>query len=149
MWDGKQDSVVSACRVEPGTASDVAQILQIVKANWCTFAIKGGGHSRAYDASKSVGGVTIDMGRMSNVEVADDGESAWVGPGQTLIGTYRALEPHNLTQVGGRVDSVGMAGYTMGGGLSNLAQKVGLAVDNVLQFEVRSSLRYHQRFGNG
>lgn len=31
---------------------------------------------------------------------------------------------------------MGVAGYTMGGRFSNLSPKMGLAVDNVLEFEV-------------
>lgn len=136
IWDAKQAEVTPACRVEPSSTSDVAQVLSILTRNSCTFAIKGGGHSRAVDASNSVGGVTVDMNKLDAIEVAADRESARLGAGLTLLQAYRGLEPLGLSNVGGRVSSVGVAGYTMGGGFSNLSPKMGLAVDNVLEFEV-------------
>lgn len=136
IWDAKQQEVRPACRAEPSSTADVASILQILTTNWCTFAIKGGGHSRAVDASNSVGGVTIDMNRFNSVEVSEDRTTARLGAGLTLGPAYRALEAYGLTFVGGRVDSVGIAGYTMGGGISNLSPQYGLAVDNVFEYEV-------------
>ncbi|EKG14375.1 hypothetical protein MPH_08466 [Macrophomina phaseolina MS6] len=136
IWDAKQAEVTPSCRVEPSTTSDVADVLSILVRNACTFAIKGGGHSRAVDASNSDGGVTVDMNRLHAVDIAEDRRSARLGAGLTLLQAYRALEPKRLSNVAGRVSSVGIAGYTMGGGFSNLTPKLGLAVDNVLEYEL-------------
>jgi hypothetical protein len=59
-----------------------------------------------------------------------------MGAGLTLGQSYRGLELYNLTSVGGRVESVGLAGYTMGGGFSPLGPKYGFATDNVFEYEV-------------
>lgn len=140
IWDAKQAAVTPACRVEPSNVADVTQILAILTQHWCTFAIKGGGHSRAVDASNSVGGVTVDMNRLDAVEVAADRQSARLGAGLVLREAYQGVEAEGVSFVGGRVASVGLAGYTMGGGFSNLTPKMGLAVDNVLGYEVRVSI---------
>ncbi|CEJ81970.1 hypothetical protein VHEMI02066 [[Torrubiella] hemipterigena] len=136
IWDGKQAEVVSACRVEPQDTSEVVKTLEILTKHWCTFAIKGGCHSRALDASKSSGGVTIDMNRFNQAVPEPDRQSAWLGSGLTLFKAFGQLEAFGLTFIGGRVDTVGVAGFTMGGGFSNLTPKHGLAADNVFEYEL-------------
>ncbi|GME33568.1 putative FAD binding domain protein [Neofusicoccum parvum] len=136
IWDAKQQEVRPACRVEPSSAADIAQVLGILVDNWCNFAVKGGGHSRHADDSNSVGGVTVDLDRINTVEVAADGLSARVGGGATSIQVYSALEPRNLSFVGGRVGSVGVGGFTLGGGTSPFSNKYGWSLDNVYEYEV-------------
>lgn len=136
VWDMKQQEARPACRIEPKTSTEVAAALHIVVANWCRFAVKGGGHSTNFDASNSAGGVTIDLHNMDQVKLSDDRKSAELGPGLVLVEAYRALEPYNLTFIGGRVADVGLPGFTLGGGISNLSPQYGLAVDNVFEYEV-------------
>lgn len=143
IWDEKQREVKPACRVEPSGSTDVAKILEIVTTHWCRFAVKGGGHAQAIDASNSIGGVTIDLHKMDRVDIVDDQTRAYLGSGLVLGEAYGALEPHNLTFVGGRVADVGVAGFTIGGGVSNLSPQYGLAVDNVFEYEVRNFPPYH------
>ncbi|KAF4535233.1 FAD binding domain containing protein [Lasiodiplodia theobromae] len=136
IWDAKQQEVRPACRVEPSNAAEVAQVLEILVGNWCRFAVKGGGHSRHPDDSNSVGCVTIDLDRMNAVEVAADKASARVGGGATLLQVYRALERYDLSFVGGLVATVGVGGFTLGGGRSALSNRYGWALDNVYEYEV-------------
>ncbi|ETS79957.1 hypothetical protein PFICI_07486 [Pestalotiopsis fici W106-1] len=137
IWDKKQQDAQPACRVTPVTAAEVAQALTIVSSHWCRFAVKGGGHSTNVDASNSVGGVTIDLGDMDHIDLAPDGRSwADLGPGLVLSDAYTYLEQYNLTNIGGRVADVGLPGYLIGGGISNLSPQYGLAVDNIYEYEV-------------
>lgn len=137
IWDAKAQEVQPACRVEPSDAAEVARVLEIAVENQCQVAIKSGGHSTNRDASNSVGGVTIDLVRINHVRLLDDHTQADFGPGLILRDAYAALEPFNLTNFGGRTADVGLAGYTIGGGLTALAPKFGLALDNVFEYEVR------------
>ncbi|KAI3539721.1 FAD binding domain-containing protein [Colletotrichum filicis] len=136
IWDMKQQEVVPACRVEPTTASQVSRVVAITVDNWCRFAIKGGGHMTNLDASNSVGGITIDLHLMDHVEISEDRTKANLGPGHVLRDAYLALEKHNLTMVGGRTADVGLPGFTIGGGLSDLGPQYGLAVDNVWEYQL-------------
>lgn len=140
IWDQKQQEAMPACRVVPTTTDEVATALEIVTANWCRFAVKGGGHSPIVDASNSVGGVTIDLSSLDHIELASDLSWADAGPGLVLSDMYLYLEPYNLTNIGGRVADVGLPGYTIGGGISNLAPQYGLAVDNVFEYTVRAHI---------
>ncbi|KAI9035692.1 FAD-binding oxidoreductase [Aspergillus affinis] len=135
IWDAKQQEAHPACRVEPSSAQDVASILDILVGHWCYFSVKGGGHSRNPEDSNSVGGVTVDLNRLSSVEVLLGGTKARIGGGATTLQVYRALEAHNLSFVGGRVGSVGMGGFTLGGGTSPFSNKYGWSLDNVYEYE--------------
>ncbi|CAG8410386.1 unnamed protein product [Penicillium salamii] len=136
VWDGKQQEVQSACRVEPSTAQDVTKIMATLVHHWCPFAVKSGGHAQNADDSVSVGGVTIDLNLINHIEVAQDQQTVDVGSGSTIYDIYHSLEVFNLTTIGARVGDVGVGGFALGGGISNLAPKYGLAVDNILQYEV-------------
>ncbi|OGM51271.1 FAD binding domain protein [Aspergillus bombycis] len=136
IWDAKQQEVRPACRVEPSTASEVSQVLDILVHNWCYFSVKGGGHSRNPGDSNSVGGVTVDLDRMTQVDILDPGNRARVGGGATSYHVYEALDAHNLSFVGGRVGTVGVGGFTLGGGTSPFSGKYGWALDNVYEYEV-------------
>lgn len=138
VWDAKQQEVQSACRVAPTNSQEVAQVLTVLTTHWCRFAVKGGGHARNADDSVSVGGVTVDMVNMKSVQVSDDRTQAKLGSGHVLYTLYSALEAYNLSTTGGRVADVGLGGFALGGGVSNFSPKYGLAVDNVLEYEVRN-----------
>lgn len=137
VWDQKQQEVISACRVTPNSAQEVASILQTLVNNSCRFAVKSGGHARNPDDSVSVEGVTIDLVRMKSLEPSSDRETVRLGAGNTLYTIYSGLEQYNLSTIGGRVADVGLGGYALGGGLSDASPKYGLAVDNIFEYEVR------------
>lgn len=142
IWDAKQQEVHPSCRIEPSNASDVAKLLNILVDHWCYFSVKGGGHSRNAGDSNSVGGVTVDLDLLTQVEVLDNGTRARIGGGATSIQAYEALESHNLSYVGGRVASVGLGGFTLGGGTSPFSNKYGWALDNVFEYEVCFALQH-------
>ncbi|KAI0426295.1 FAD-binding domain-containing protein [Xylaria sp. FL1042] len=136
IWDQKQLQTIYSCRVEPTSADEVSSVLSILTMNWCRFAVKCGGHSRFPDDSVSVGGVTIDMGRINTTLVSEDQRTARVGGGSTSRQVFGALEPYGLAYLGGRVGQVGMGGFTLGGGTSVLSAKYGWALDNVFEYEI-------------
>lgn len=136
VWDAKQQNVRSACRVEPRSPEDVSTILGVLVDTSCDFAVKSGGHAQNPDDSVSVGGVTIDLQRMRATEVFPDRTRVKLGAGHVLHSVYTDLEKYNLTTLGGRAASVGLGGYTLGGGLSHLSPMYGMAKDNVFEYEL-------------
>lgn len=125
--------------MQPLYTEDVSYIIQTLVDQRCRFAVKGGGHSREKDDSNSAGGVTIDLQLMRSVKLSEDKTQVRLGAGHTLYSAYLELEKYDLTFLGGRADSVGIAGFTLGGGYSNLSPKYGLAMDNVFEYEVRDA----------
>ncbi|KAL1634104.1 hypothetical protein SLS58_010802 [Diplodia intermedia] len=136
VWDAKQLASHRACRIEPATAKEVAAVLGILASNWCKFAVKSGGHTSSRDASNSVGGVTVDLKRINQVELSDCKTQTRVGTGAIWGDVYRTLEPQELSVIGGRVDDVGVGGLAMGGGVSFLSARHGWALDNILEYEI-------------
>ena len=57
------------------------------------------------------------MTRFSDVVYNEEAQTADIGAGLIWDDVYAALEPYNVTVVGGRVTGVGVAGFTLGGGL--------------------------------
>ncbi|EGP86399.1 uncharacterized protein MYCGRDRAFT_104786 [Zymoseptoria tritici IPO323] len=135
-WTEQQSEEEPACFVDPESAHDVAQILTIAKEARCPFAVKGGGHTSFAGASSINGGISIDMRKMNVVTPNENGTVVSVGPGSRWKQVYDAIEPLNITVVGGRVASVGVAGLTTGGGLSFFTGLHGFACDNVQNYEV-------------
>lgn len=141
VWDAKQQEVRSACRVTPTSSQQVSEIIDRLTIHWCRFAVKSGSHARNANDSVSAGGVTIDLVDMKSVEMLKDPSWAKVGAGHVLGSLYTSLEAKNLSFVGGRAADVGLGGYLLGGGLSNWSPKYGLALDNILEYEVSSEER--------
>lgn len=65
-----------------------------------------------------------------------NGSVARIGGGAVTAEVYSTLGARNLSFVGGRVGSVGVGGYSTGGGTSPTSSREGWAVDNIYEYEV-------------
>jgi len=59
------------------------------------------------------------MYRFADVVYNPSTQTADIGAGLVWDDVYAALEPHGVNVIGGRVSGVGVAGFTLGGGLFN------------------------------
>jgi len=80
--------------------------------------VKGGGHATNPGFS-STPGVHISMTRFNDIVVRKDNQTVEIGAGLTWTDVYTHLVPKGLTVVGGRLNGVGVAGLTLGGGECN------------------------------
>ncbi|KAI0114287.1 FAD-binding domain-containing protein [Hypoxylon sp. NC0597] len=125
-----------ACIAVPDSTSDVQQLMKVLVANGAPFAIRSGGHStNPFDANID-GGVLIALDKLNQVTYDAATGHALLGPGARWDAVYSALDPYNVTVVGGRVMNVGVGGLILGSGLSYLSDLYGLACDNVVGSEV-------------
>ncbi|KAL0931572.1 FAD binding domain-containing protein [Colletotrichum truncatum] len=126
------------CILKPNSTSHVSMAIKALnseKAGRCWFvAIRGGGHSN-FPASNTNSGVTIDLVRLSTLDLEID-ESVSIGSGNRWGKVYQYLEPRGLMVAGGREGTVGVAGLLLGGGFSWYSGNVGFAADNVIEYEV-------------
>ncbi|KAI0290497.1 FAD-binding domain-containing protein [Russula brevipes] len=125
----------STCSVEPGSAEDVSKILRILGPSRTPFAVKGGGHAWNPGFSSTTG-VQIAMSRFSEMKVNSAIGTVEVGAGLTWDQVYRALDGTGVNVIGGRVPGVGVAGLTLGGGYSFKSSQYGLAIDNIVGYEL-------------
>ena len=80
------------------------------------FAVKGAGHITNPGFS-STPGVHISMSRFNDIVVHEDSETVEIGAGLTWTDVYKHIVPKGINVVGGRIDGVGVAGLTLGGGM--------------------------------
>jgi FAD/FMN-containing dehydrogenase len=74
------------------------------------------------------------------VDLAADNQTARIGGGANTRQIFAALNPLGLSYVGRRVGSVGIGGYTLGGGTSVVSAQYGWALDNTFEYEVGFSM---------
>ncbi|PBK85371.1 FAD dependent oxidoreductase [Armillaria gallica] len=128
-------SQVSRCSVEPGSAEDVGITLGILGKTKTPFGIKGGGHATNPGFSSTTG-VQIAMTRFNEVTYDPATQTAVIGAGNIWDDVYEILDAQGVNVVGGRVTGIGVAGFTLGGGYSWLSNQYGLALDNVVAYEL-------------
>lgn len=121
--------------VRCASSQDVAHCIRFALARTLSVAVKGGGHSYAGNTVQD-GGILIDLGPMNAVSVDPDARTAKVGAGARWAAVDEATQQHGLATPGGTVSSVGVSGFTLGGGGGWLTRKHGLAVDNLISAEV-------------
>jgi FAD/FMN-containing dehydrogenase len=120
------------------SAADVVEAVRFASEHGLLVAVRGGGHDYAGN-SVCDGGLVIDLSRMRGVRVDPGSRTARVQGGARWRDVGAAAEPHGLAGTGGTVSTVGVGGYTLGGGFGHLSRQRGLAVDNLLSAEVVTS----------
>lgn len=115
--------------------NDVIECVNFVRENSIEFSVRSGGHDYS---GKSVidDGLVIDLSRLNSIRINPEKRTALAESGNTWGRFDEEAQKHGLATTGGTVSTVGIAGYTLGGGTGYLARKHGLAVDNLLSAEV-------------
>jgi FAD/FMN-containing dehydrogenase len=134
VWNGRFDrrpAAIIRCR----EADDVKAAVDFARRRGLRLAVKGGGHSNA-GHSTIEDGLLIDLSLMKGVEVDPRSKTARVQPGVKWGEFNPVAEKHGLATPGGTVSTVGVSGFTLGGGGGYLTRKYGMAVDNLLSAEV-------------
>ncbi len=134
VWNARFDhrpALVVRCR----STSDVVTAIDFARAQGLPVSVKGGGHDYA---GNTVGenSLLVDLGEMNAVVVEPDERRVTVEAGATWADVDAATQARGLATPGGTVSTVGIAGFTLGGGAGWLARKYGLAADNLLAAEV-------------
>ena len=75
--------------------------------------------------------MTIDLVNLNEVIVSSDNTQTLVSPGNKWSDVYSHLDPLGLFVIGGRVADIGVGGLTLGGGISFISRRYGLACDNI------------------
>jgi FAD/FMN-containing dehydrogenase len=119
--------------VEASGAADVRTALVIAREHDLPFAVQATGHGTRVPSD---GGVLVKTSRMATVLVDPDRGVAHVGAGARWGEVLAAAAPFGLAPLSGSSPDVGVAGYTLGGGLGWLARLHGFAADSLLRAEV-------------
>ncbi len=150
LWDYVNTYWASQARVpkpalviKPGNSEQLSRIVKILAKAFLAssskepvqFAVRSGGHSPNAGFASVEAGIVIDLSQFNSIELSDDHKTVAIGTGQNWGSVFRRLEPHGLAVAGGRASSVGVAGLTLGGGLSFYSPQVGFVCDAMVSFE--------------
>lgn len=119
--------------IEATTAADVRTGVLAARDRDVPFAVYATGHGGPMPegdvvvvTTAGLGGVVVDPGR----------RIARVGAGTRWADVIAAAAPFGLAPLSGTSPTVGVAGYTLGGGLGWLSRRFGFAADSVVRAEI-------------
>jgi FAD/FMN-containing dehydrogenase len=114
-------------------ARDVQAAVVAARDHGLPFAVQATGHGTRTPCD---GGLLLKTSLMAEVLVDPDRRVARVGPGARVGDVVAAAAPCGLTPIAGSHASVGVAGFTLGGGYGPLSRRHGFAADNLLRADV-------------
>src|SRR4051812_10304490 len=131
-WGGGIDQR-PAIVAEPLDAADVQTAVLAARDRGLPLTVQGTGHG-TYVACD--GGLLLRTGRMDRVLVDPARRIARVGAGARWEQVIAAAAPFGLAPPAGSHGSVGVAGYTLGGGVGWLSRKHGYGADNLVRADL-------------
>ena len=135
-WSTACGNLHPACILYPQTGSEVSAIVNALRENNETFAVKSGGHNPNLYFSSVDGGPLLSTGKLNEVVLDPTTETARVGPGNLWNDVHAALEGTGYSTVGGRLGIVGVGGYLLGGGMSFMSTEHGWAANSIVAVDI-------------
>ncbi|WP_433594201.1 FAD-binding oxidoreductase [Nocardia sp. CA-145437] len=123
----------AAAVVVASSAADVAATVRVAVETGYTVAVRATGHGVLPTPADSI---LIDTTLLDAVSIDRDQRTATVGAGVRWQQVLDAAAPFGLAGLAGSSTSVGVVGYTLGGGLGPIARTYGFAADHVTAMEV-------------
>jgi FAD/FMN-containing dehydrogenase len=121
--------------VFPETADDVVALVNYARRNGLRVVPQGTGHN-AQPIVWDAGMILLSTSRMRGVEIDVEGRRARVAAGTEWLEVTEQASQHGLAPLAGSSPNVGVIGYCLGGGISWLGRKHGLAANSVLAIEI-------------
>jgi FAD/FMN-containing dehydrogenase len=119
----------------PESAADIVAVVRWARSRGLRVAPQGTGHNAA--AMGSLGHtVLVKTERMRGVEIDPKTRTARVEAGVLWAEVSEAAADHGLAALAGSSPDVGVVGYSLGGGISWLARRYGLAANSVTAVEL-------------
>src|SRR4051812_7536697 len=130
-WNLAVDQRPAAVAI-PETADDVAEVVRFARANGLRVAGQATGHNAHTLAPGLEHTVLAKTHEMRAVEVDPVARIARAEAGALWMDVTSAATVHGLAALAGSSPDVGVAGYSLGGGISWLARRYGLATNSVV-----------------
>jgi FAD/FMN-containing dehydrogenase len=118
---------------EAATPADVRAAVVTARDHDLPLAVQGTGHGTHVPSD---GGLLLKTSAMGEVLVDPDRRIARVGPGARWAEVIAAAAPFGLAPLSGSSPTVGVAGYTLGGGVGWLSRTHGFAADSLVWVDV-------------
>lgn len=115
------------------TSGDVQTALAHAAARGLPVAVQASGHGLATAAT---GGVLVSTRHLTGLHVDPEARTVRAEAGARWKDVITAAAAYGLAPLNGSAPDVGVAGYTLGGGLGLLAREFGYACDHVRSIDV-------------
>ncbi|KAK0614903.1 hypothetical protein B0T17DRAFT_592779 [Bombardia bombarda] len=135
-WSTSCQALKPSCIIFPKSAAEVAAVVNVLKTNNESWAIKSGGHNPNNYWSSVAGGPLISTQKLDQAILDPVTGIVDVGPGNRLDGIAAKLQGTGWTFVGGRIGNTGVGGLVLGGGLSYMSAQYGWAASSVIEYEL-------------
>ena len=128
------------CWVLPSTPAEVSKVVDALRSagdgagEWA-IAVRSGGHMSG-QSNNVAQGVTIDLSQLNTTSYDEASKVASYQPGTRWFNVYSELAKHDVVVAGGREGAVGVAGFTLGGGISWYSARLGFVADQVVNYQV-------------
>src|SRR3954447_446305 len=119
----------------PERAEHVAALVRFAREQGLRVAPQGTGHNAA-PMGPLDGTLLVKTERMRELSVDPSARTARAGAGVLWAEVTNAAAEHGLAALAGSSPDVGVVGYTLGGGVSFMARKHGLAANKVIAIEL-------------
>jgi FAD/FMN-containing dehydrogenase len=131
--------------VMPSTSADVASAVSFAREHNLSIAVQGGGHGHPQPANDAL---LVNFASMTSVQIApvaapseSSDRSGAAGAARAEAGArwrdvIAAAHPHGLAPLNGFAGTVGVSGYTLGGGIGWLARQYGAAAGSLRSAEL-------------
>lgn len=119
----------------PATPAEVAQVVTAARAAGLRVAAQTTGHA-AGPLPTLEDTILCKTSKLAGVSIDPHARQARVGAGTVWLEVTRPASQAGLAPLAGSSPDVGVAGYTLGGGLSWLGRRYGLACNSVTAIEV-------------
>jgi FAD/FMN-containing dehydrogenase len=124
-----------AIAVFPESAADVARAVRFARSRGMRIAPQATGHG-AGPLEPLEGAMLLKTSRMRRVDIDPVTRTARAEAGALWRDVSVPAGQHGLAALGGTSPDVGVAGYTLGGGIGWLARRYGLAANSVTAAEI-------------
>lgn len=127
----KYPCAVAYCK----TCSDVRAAIAYARKNHLTIRVRSGGHNyKAFSVGN--GSLVIDVSNLNTIEINFQCSTVKVQGGVNNAQLYNAVAGKGYAFPGGSCPTVGVSGYTLGGGWGYSARYYGLGCDSLLEAKV-------------
>ena len=115
--------------VEAASTRDIALSLDFARTHRLPLGVQATGHGIAKPCDN---GLLLKLDRLTTIDLDAAARRVKVGPGVSWKELLAQTQPHGLVAPSGQVSSVGVIGYTLGGGIGWLVRKHGEACEYVV-----------------
>ncbi|KAJ4126966.1 hypothetical protein NW768_008587 [Fusarium equiseti] len=128
-------SINPAVVVKARSIQDVQSTISFANQNSVKLTVKVGGHGwMGYSLNQ--GGMVLDMSLMNDCHIDSDNKTIQMQGGAVWGDVYDKLQDKRDVVLSAMCASVGVSGFTLGGGISPLSRSYGLGCDSLLEMTV-------------